>query len=320
MTRFKHLMAVAVTLVAALLTMPAQAADQPPATYSPEGFMTCIECHKEPEVIGILQGPHAVKGDVRTPFTQHECESCHGPSEQHVKGRGRNRPPSSISFSGPHISSVEARNGVCLSCHQSGLRLHWQGSPHESSDVACSDCHRSHAAKDPVLVKLSQPEMCFTCHTEQRAQTLQYSHHPIREGKVSCSDCHNPHGSVGPKLVRETTINQTCYLCHAETRGPFLWEHEPVREDCTSCHASHGSVTASLLTDRMPYLCENCHGGNGGHNGAPFAGQNLPGANTQRAANGILLVPQLQINARSCLNCHSAVHGSNSPSGVYFTR
>jgi DmsE family decaheme c-type cytochrome len=268
----------------------------------------------------ILRGPHAVKGDSRTPFAQHDCESCHGPSEAHAAGHGRNRPPPTVVFVGPNASPVEERNKMCLSCHEAGLRLHWAGSQHQANDVACTNCHNPHTEKDPVLVRTSQPQVCFTCHTEQRAETLEFSHHPIREGKVICSDCHNPHGSVGPKMVKENTINETCYNCHAEKRGPLLFEHEPVREECTNCHTPHGSVIARLLKERLPYLCENCHGGSGGHNGAPFAGQNLPGGNNTLASSGLLNNPQLQINARGCLNCHSQIHGSNSPGGLYFTR
>ena len=36
-------------------------------------------------------------------------------------------------------------------------------------------------------------------------------------------------------------LNDTCYDCHAEFRGPYLWEHAPVPEDCSNCHDPHGS-------------------------------------------------------------------------------
>lgn len=305
-----------------------------PAAYAPRAEETCMRCHDKAPVTDILQTPHATKGDPHSPFAQHGCESCHGASPQHLATppQGQKRAPPTVVFVGPNASPVEARNGVCLTCHQSGLRMHWQGSQHASNEIACSNCHNPHAAKDPVLVKTSQPQVCFTCHSEQRADSFKYSHHPIREAKVICSDCHNPHGSPGPKLLKEVNVNQTCYNCHAEKRGPFLWEHQPVREDCTNCHTPHGSTQARLLKERLPYLCENCHGA-GGHNGAPFAGQNLPGAITAQAKsntgtnaspnfipNGVIVVPQFQINARGCANCHSQVHGSNSPAGLYFTR
>lgn len=187
--------------------------------------------------------------------------------------------------------------------------MNWQGSQHQTNDIACNDCHTIHVTKDPVLVKLTQPEKCFTCHAEQRSDSFKFSHHPIREGKVVCADCHNPHGSAGPKLLKEFTVNETCYNCHAEKRGPVLWEHEPVRENCLNCHTPHGSTQARLLIQRPPYLCQECHA-NSGHQTIPMAGQSLPG---QIAAN-------FRLMARGCVNCHSQIHGSNSPNGTYFTR
>ena len=33
-------------------------------------------------------------------------------------------------------------------------------------------------------------------------------------------------------MLKEASVNDNCYKCHAEKRGPFLWEHPPVRENC----------------------------------------------------------------------------------------
>ena len=88
------------------------------------------------------------------------------------------------------------------------------------------------------------------CHQPIRAATLKPSHHPIIEGKVKCSDCHNPHGALTPAMVKRTTINQQCYSCHADKRGPYLFAHPPVEENCLSCHNPHGSVYAKLLNEK----------------------------------------------------------------------
>jgi DmsE family decaheme c-type cytochrome len=310
--------------VVTLTTLAAQAQTTvaAPGEFAPRGADACLRCHDQAPVTHVLQTPHAMQGDARTPFAAHACESCHGASPQHMAAppQGQKRIPPAVVFAGPNASPPEERNKVCIGCHESGLRMNWQGSQHATNDVACVNCHTVHAIKDKVLVKASQPPVCFTCHVEQRAQSFQYSHHPIREGKVVCSDCHNPHGSPGPKMLKEVRVVDTCFTCHAEKRGPLLFEHEPVREDCTNCHNPHGSVQARLLKERLPYLCENCHGGNGGHNGAPFAGQNLPNANNVLNAGRLLQVPQFQINAQSCISCHSQIHGSNSPGGLFFTR
>lgn len=286
-----------------------------PVIYAERGELTCMKCHDSAPVTDILETPHAVKGDGRTPFAQHGCESCHGASQDHLnshpaKGEKRNSPV--VVFKGPNASTVDAMNKACLTCHDNGLRMNWPGSQHQAADTACVSCHTIHVKKDPVLKKDTQPEKCFTCHSQQRAESFELSHHPIREGKVVCSDCHNPHGSPGPKLLKEFTVNDTCYNCHADKRGPFLWEHEPVRDDCMNCHSPHGSTQARLLKERAPFLCSNCHS-EGGHQ--VVAGGAVTGGVASNPAN-----INIRMSARGCVNCHSQIHGSNSQAGAWFTR
>ena len=298
-------------LVLSLPALPAAAQSQQPTApqqaVAQASVNTCLTCHgSDPKVTAILKSPMAVMGNSRTPFAQGGCIVCHGDSKKHV---AMQQPYPDIVFTGPHASPVAERNKVCLTCHQAGLRMNWQGSQHQRNDIACTSCHTAHAAKDPVLVKKTQPAICFTCHAEQRADSFKFSHHPIREGKVVCSDCHNPHGSPGPKLLKELTVNETCYTCHMEKRGPYLWEHAPVRESCLNCHTPHGSTQPRLLIERPPYLCQECHA-NSGHQTQPMSATNLPGA----------IAENFRGFGRGCVNCHSQVHGSNSPAGAFLTR
>ena len=292
-------------------SVPARAADQGLALGNAAEPKSCLNCHDDAAVTSILHTAHAVKGDVRTGFADQGCQSCHGASEAHMikPAEGAPRAEPGIVFSGPHASPVAERNKLCLGCHQDEMHVHWDGSAHEASNLACTSCHTSHPAKDAVLVKATQAPVCFSCHAEQRAANLRPSHHPVIEGIMACSDCHNPHGSDGPHLIKEATVNDLCLSCHDEKRGPFLWEHAPVVENCTICHTPHGSVQASLLTQRVPYLCQDCHD-ESLHNSQPFSGVNLPGATAASR----------QLALRACLNCHSAVHGSNHPSGVRLSR
>ena len=55
-------------------------------------------------------------------------------------------------------------------------------------------------------------------------------------------------------LLKEASVNDTCYKCHAEKRGPFLYEHAPVRENCLNCHDPHGSANEKLLLVSRPRL------------------------------------------------------------------
>ena len=299
----------AVALLAAFI--PTSANAQTRSLGNANDVKSCLNCHDTPAVTGVLHTAHAVKGDARTGFASEGCQSCHGASDAHMAkpAEGASRPPPSVVFAGGNASPVELRNATCIGCHQGGLRTHWDGSPHASADIACANCHTSHTVKDPVLAKQTQAPICFACHAEQRAANLRPSHHPVIEGLMSCSDCHNPHGSAGPNLLKAATVNDTCYSCHDEKRGPFLWEHAPVQEQCTICHTPHGSVQASLLKQRVPYLCQDCHD-ESLHNSQPLSGASLPGG----------AAPSRQLVLRGCLNCHTQVHGSNHPSGVRFNR
>jgi DmsE family decaheme c-type cytochrome len=284
----------------------------------------CTRCHDESEpkpILSIYQTRHGVKADARTPT----CQSCHGESEKHLKGdpnvKGRASPDIIFKQGTYTASEASVQAGACLTCHQSGKRDHWAGSQHQSRDIPCSSCHSVHVKADPVLKKTTQPEVCFTCHKTERAQTHRISTHPLNAGKMACSDCHNPHGSTGPKLLVKNSVNETCYTCHAEKRGPFLWEHAPVTDDCTNCHAPHGSNNTPLLKARAPWLCQECHSGDHGKN--LYSGANLLSGNVT-TVNGLQALGKLstpaQLNDRACMNCHVLVHGSNHPAGAKFQR
>jgi len=284
----------------------------------------CTKCHDESETAPILtlyQTKHGVRGDSRTP----NCQSCHGESEKHLKGdpnvKGRAAPDIVFKKGAYAASEDRERADQCLACHKGGKRDHWDGAVHQNYGVACNDCHKVHAPVDKVLSKKTQPEVCYACHKEQRADAKKISHHPIDESKVVCSDCHNPHGSTGPKLLKENTVLQTCYSCHAEKRGPFLFEHQPVTEDCTICHTPHGSNLGSLLRTRPPFMCQECHDGT--HASATPAGPNAAGFQgglSRTNAAGANQFPSKNLVGRGCMNCHSQIHGSNSPAGGYFQR
>src|SRR6516165_8222085 len=199
--------------------------------------------------------------------------------------------------------SVEEVNQVCLNCHEKGQRTLWQGSVHEVRGLACANCHTVMRNVTPkfALAQLTEPDVCFQCHKKQRADIWQSSHMPVREGKMTCSSCHNPHGSYSEALLKTATVNDTCYKCHAEKRGPFLWEHPPVRENCLNCHDPHGSINDALLKVSRPRLCQQCHtaADHPGNPGNPMAIYSI---------------------GASCQNCHVKIHGSNSPAGAEFVR
>jgi DmsE family decaheme c-type cytochrome len=315
---------------------PAWAAQEPatdgPAAAALKQDAVCTGCHDENDnkpVLSIYQTKHGVRGDARTPT----CQSCHGNSAKHVAGAkpgelpkgGPSRPAPEIIFktSTAHFPATDAatQSEACATCHKGGKRVHWEGSQHQARGVPCAACHAVHTKADPVLSKATQPEACYACHKTERAQTHRVSTHPLAAGKMACSDCHNPHGTTGPKLLAKNSVNDTCTTCHAEKRGPFLWEHGPVADDCSTCHTPHGSSNAPLLKARAPVLCQQCHSGD--HGAQINSGANLAGGNVT-TVNGVNplanAAARAQLAGRACLNCHVLVHGSNHPAGSKFQR
>jgi len=244
-----------------------------------------------------------------TPQGEMECETCHGPASGHVNGGGGRLGGGIRSFrKADPRTSVADTNRVCLGCHEKGDRTYWKGSTHETRDVACTDCHTVMRKTSPrfQLAKNSVMDTCFQCHKDRRAQSLRTAHMPLIEGKITCTNCHNPHGSASETaLLKEVTINDTCYQCHADKRGPFLFEHAPVRENCANCHEPHGSMHNSLLVVARERLCQRCH--QNPHNQAGLGATGT--ANSMRYAVGA-----------ACQNCHTNIHGSNSPSGSRWHR
>jgi DmsE family decaheme c-type cytochrome len=290
--------ALAAAILGLLLALPAQAQSQRKDMVL-KGDAQCTRCHDESEeypVLAIGKTKHGTVADGRTP----SCTSCHGASDTHVNkpADALERPKPDRMFGKKSATPVAARNDACLTCHQGGNRIHWQMSAHAAGDVSCASCHQVHAAHDKARDKLTQTEVCFACHKEQRAQINRPSRHPIREGKVACSDCHNPHGSAGEKMLVRDGVNDTCYTCHMEKRGPFVRTHAPVQENCAICHQPHGTVNENLLKVRAPFLCQQCHEPTS-HRG------NFGDPALTTGTNAVLI-------ARGCVNCHTNIHGTNS--------
>ncbi|MGI9291208.1 MAG: DmsE family decaheme c-type cytochrome [Gammaproteobacteria bacterium] len=273
------------------------------------GADTCLGCHNDPSMQVIFRTPHGQQADPASPMAQLQCEACHGPGGEHADRRKPGpRHAEIVSFSGDNGSSPATQNAVCMDCHQNDVSLAWAGSVHERNEATCASCHSVHTKVDPVSLQAEQANVCFDCHQQQRADSLKPSAHPIRFNLMVCGDCHNPHASVSSGQLTRNTTNELCLECHQEYRGPMLFDHAPVSEDCSLCHQPHGSIHPALLTRRPPLLCQSCHS-QAGHPSASFTSDSLPGGN-----------PSVMVLERSCMNCHTQVHGSNHPSGYKLMR
>jgi DmsE family decaheme c-type cytochrome len=304
----------------------ARAADDPMANARYVGEKICGDCHDtEKSLFGHTQHARIFRENPRNDVEKAVCEACHGPGSLHVADTKDKT--KIIGFDKDWGTSIDKQNGQCLSCHSGGQRMHWSGSIHQTNKLGCSDCHNPMArfSADGLMKKAGITETCQTCHQQQRAEFRKKSHMPVPEGKMTCEDCHNPHGSSSKRLLKADSVNELCYTCHAEKRGPFLWEHAPVRENCLNCHNAHGSNADKLLIQTRPFLCSGCHSTTGTMGHAVWGNNTL--GNTASAVsatnmNGGALgnAPNKRMTGRSCQNCHSTIHGSNSPSGARFQR
>ncbi len=232
------------------------------------------------------------------------CESCHGPGAAHAAGGAEVNAPGWLTFTGED-ESREAQEEACLQCHRGDTQRFWSASPHASRGISCSSCHTVMKAVSErhLLAKPTEDALCRSCHPLPAAQAQRSAHMPTRsgEGFMGCGSCHQPHGTATDKLIDAHTVNDNCTSCHAEKRGPFLWEHAPVSENCLNCHTPHGSLTPNMLRTSGPRLCQSCHV------------QVLHVSEARQPGSRFVV-------GKNCMHCHSQIHGTNHPSGAFFSR
>lgn len=271
----------------------------------PKDFGTaCIDCH-EKSVERFNRSFHGrVFGSSKKSYQSYGCESCHGSVEKHLEDQSAD---SIVTFGKKAGTQIPVQNETCLKCHSATDEVAlWKMGRHEEMDLSCAECHSGQMAPK---ASVNQPETCLKCHADIRSDIRKMSRHPIIESKVTCNDCHNSHGTMSESMLRSDVPNELCYKCHAEKRGPFIWEHTPVEENCNNCHNPHGSNNFKLLKTRVSNLCQDCHN-DWSHASYPYD-QNSAFGSAKADPGARLLI------GRSCLNCHSYVHGSTNTGNAF---
>jgi DmsE family decaheme c-type cytochrome len=283
---------------------PTPKAETPPAkAAAPVEEPACVACHDaqgksfpgnpHSRIRGAEYG-HAGVGDS-------PCSSCHGPGTKHMESSGEDK---------SDIRILKGRAGAdfCLTCHTSNqVHASYSTSVHASSEVVnCLSCHSIHSSepKQAHLLVQKSSAVCANCHPSQAASFRNKPFaHRIGRGGMECSSCHDPHGLQKDKALRLTRYGESpCLNCHAEKRGPFVFEHvngvvDGRVEACTKCHEPHGSSNNKrLIRSRVANLCLECH--------SNLSTRTL---GSQPPSFHDISLPRWQ----NCTTCHVAVHGSN---------
>ena len=271
------------------------------ATYV--GSETCQACHEDIYKAFQKNPHHAVEKDARRKWEGKACESCHGAGSVHAESTEKK---DIVNPAG--LAASEADRG-CLGCHlNQPTHVGRVFGGHGKNQVSCVSCHSIHGTAPESLVARKASTVnkkCAECHTPVWAEFQRPHKHRLPEGAMSCVDCHNPHGSFLPRSMQTVSANEPgCFKCHGDKRGPFTYEHAPVRfEGCTACHQPHGSANPRMLNRHEVRLtCLECHA-------------NLP-LPTSAGSNGLGGVPPSLHDLRSpryrnCTICHVKVHGSH---------
>ena len=282
---------------------PAQTTSVPSKSAEYVGSSTCQACHED--LFNAFQkNPHqAVEIDKKRGWETKACESCHGPGSKHAES------VSAADIIQPAKLKAAANDKLCLACHLNQTTHAGRiNSSHARNQVSCSSCHSIHKDGPFALVARKAADVnsqCAKCHSDVWTSFQRPFKHRVPEGAMSCVDCHNPHGgAIARGMPQMVNANEPgCFRCHADKRGPFVFEHAPIKTaPCSTCHEPHGSANPRMLNRaQVRFICLECH--------SMLAG-------TAATANGTLgSTPPAIHDLRSprfqqCTVCHQKVHGS----------
>ena len=285
----------------------AAAADEPKLPPGYAGSEMCGTCHED-IAKAFAKNPHVILDtDKRRGWQARSCEGCHGPGAKHADSA------SADDIVNPKKVAGLQADRSCLGCHQNQAAHSGRiASGHARSQVACTACHTVHASgADALHARFQNAErvnkLCASCHTAVWASFQKPHKHRLPEGSMSCVDCHNPHGSFLGRQMQTTSAGEPgCFKCHSDKRGPFVFQHAPVRtEPCSTCHEPHGSTNPRMLTrSNITFLCLECHSNIVTPSAAGTVGGIPPAIHDLRSPR-----------YRNCAACHQKIHGSNVNKG-----
>ena len=229
-----------------------------------------------------------------------------------MKATGRARRRISI-FPATQRSAPDIQNRTCLNCHSGGKRTHWRGSSHPGNDVTCTHCHTLHLPSDPVLAKDNPARSMFPLPQDPTRGDACAIHawRRLRKGGVlglpqraRRSRAETTATTAGQRRL----LHLPCRIARsvpvgapAGVRRLHALPHPARLEHCATVEGA-----AAMVVSKLPRRFATYHA-------SAFRARTFNRAQAAQTRLRLLL-------ARACLNCHSAIHGSNHPSGARFTR
>lgn len=211
----------------------------------------CLTCHAD-------KNAAEIKGTVHPPAVR-DCTACHDPHASDNKNQ--------------LLKPVagDAKENLCLTCHQTGLNVPQGGSHHAALDMGCDTCHTVHrTGADPTpenrfhLTK-SPPALCLDCHDAKDAD-LQKAHNNQPFATANCLECHDAHQSASPKLMAKFThppfAANACDTCHAPAKdGKVVLTQTDAKSLCLTCHDDKGKLIAAAKVQHPGAMgdCTDCH-------------------------------------------------------------
>jgi predicted CXXCH cytochrome family protein len=290
----------------------------------------CEPCHTISEngnpTEGVVGYPHLVADSTALPdssvlaiYHDVQCESCHGPGNDHVANPSATQPLASA-YTGADLTTG------CGECHEGTHHPfveQWAASAHNAGSgfsrgtrSGCDECHNGKVA----LV-------------EQFGVTADYLEKDDGEVmKITCVVCHDPHSSANEGQLRapisEGTIRNLCIKCHNRQPTPSQTTH--------GFHAAQGPLLLGQVVGWLPdslewpeygtthfhgmvdvneRLCAGCHvemfaTADGSFNSVGHLFEAIPCVDAQGVpvAGGNCAVTARRFNA--CTECHGTVANS----------